>query len=288
MNRNYYAIIPADVRYDRDLSPNAKLLYGEITALSNAEGYCWATNNYFAELYDVTKRSIQGWISQLEKKSYIRVEVVSVGHNDSSRKIYLNNRGEKNYTGEKNDTPPRKKVHGGHEKNFTIPHEENCTHNNTSFNTTINNTKNINNKSDLPEIRSVDQTLAKKVSPVDIEKEFKTLWKLYPRKIGKKKAFDTYKKARKVKKIPYETIQNGLYRYIRYLEQQGTEEQYIMHGSTWFNQEKWQDEYITTGVYKKPKNSTEYLKMKYGGNFYEPNRNGEIIEHNSEVISEFL
>ena len=43
------------------------------------------------------------------------------------------------------------------------------------------------------------------------------LWKLYPRKIGKKKAFDSYKKARKLKKIPYETIENGLYRYISIL-----------------------------------------------------------------------
>ena len=55
---NYYAIIPANVRYDKTLRPNAKLLYGEITALSNTEGYCWATNSYFANLYDVESASI--------------------------------------------------------------------------------------------------------------------------------------------------------------------------------------------------------------------------------------
>ena len=85
-------------------------------------------------------------------------------------------------------------------------------------------------------------------------------------RLDKKKACDAFKKARKIKKIPYETIQNGLYRYLRYLEQQETEEQFIMHGSTWFNQEKWQDEYITTGIKKKPKNALEYFKQKYGGN----------------------
>ena len=45
---NYYAIIPADVRYDKRLKPIERLLYGEITCLSNKEGYCFASSNYFA------------------------------------------------------------------------------------------------------------------------------------------------------------------------------------------------------------------------------------------------
>ena len=74
-NPSYYAIIPANVRYS-NLKPNAKLLYGEITALSNQKGFCWSSNNYFAELYGVTKNTISLWINQLKDQNFIHVEVI--------------------------------------------------------------------------------------------------------------------------------------------------------------------------------------------------------------------
>lgn len=76
MKKSYYAIIPANVRYDKDLKPNAKLLYGEITALCNEKGFCWASNSYFAELYGVKKETISRWISDLADKRYIKVEFI--------------------------------------------------------------------------------------------------------------------------------------------------------------------------------------------------------------------
>lgn len=74
-NPNYYAIIPAKVRYDKELMANAKLLYGEITALCNDKGICWARNEYFASLYHVSNETISRWISQLNKKEYIKVKM---------------------------------------------------------------------------------------------------------------------------------------------------------------------------------------------------------------------
>jgi len=70
---NYYAIIPANVRYDNDLTPNSKLLYGEISALCNQEGYCWATNEYFSNLYQTTERTIMRNLNQLKEKGYIDI-----------------------------------------------------------------------------------------------------------------------------------------------------------------------------------------------------------------------
>lgn len=72
---SYYAIIPANVRYDKDLPPMAKLLYGEITCLTQKNGFCWATNAYFAELYGMSKDRISRLIGILEKKGYISVHV---------------------------------------------------------------------------------------------------------------------------------------------------------------------------------------------------------------------
>ena len=75
MNKGYYAIIPADVRYDVRLTPNAKLLYGEITALCNEKGFCWAMNEYFADLYSVSKVSVSKWVGNLRDCGYIEVQM---------------------------------------------------------------------------------------------------------------------------------------------------------------------------------------------------------------------
>lgn len=132
--RSYYAIIPANVRYDKDLAPNAKLLYGEITALCNEKGYCWASNQYFAELYNVSDRTIKNWISQLADKGYIQRSVkYREGTKEiEQRKLFIGR--ENNFTTSGNYVPdPR-------ENNFTTPSEKNFLDNNTSINNTFNNT----------------------------------------------------------------------------------------------------------------------------------------------------
>ena len=69
---NYYAVIPAEVRYSKKLTPNAKLLYAEITALCNMNGKCTASTDYFCRLYEVSRVSIQKWLKNLEDHNYIK------------------------------------------------------------------------------------------------------------------------------------------------------------------------------------------------------------------------
>lgn len=86
---NYFAIIPANVRYDADLRASAKLMYGEITALSSKYGVCTASNNYFARLYEVDASAISKWITQLKNKKYIEVEYETNGKEIKKRIIRI-------------------------------------------------------------------------------------------------------------------------------------------------------------------------------------------------------
>mgnify|MGYP003656561989 CR=1 FL=1 len=90
---NYYAVIPAEVRYSKQLTPNSKLLYAEITALCNMNGKCTASTQYFCSLYEVSRVSIQKWLKVLEDNNYIkRVNIYKQGSKEIlSRVITLVN-----------------------------------------------------------------------------------------------------------------------------------------------------------------------------------------------------
>ena len=85
---NYYAVIPAEVRYSKELTPNAKLLYAEITALCNMNGKCTASTQYFCRLYEVSRVSIQKWLKTLEDNNYIkRVNIYKQGSKEIETRV---------------------------------------------------------------------------------------------------------------------------------------------------------------------------------------------------------
>ena len=87
----YYSIIPSKILYNKELKANEKLLYAMITSLACKEGYCFATNNYFAEELGVHPKTVSSWISDLRDKNYIKVEMIRKENKQIiQRKIYIN------------------------------------------------------------------------------------------------------------------------------------------------------------------------------------------------------
>lgn len=218
---SYYSILTADVRYDKRLKPNEKLLFSEITALSNKRGYCNASNNYFAQLYDVTTVTASNWVNHLKDRGYIDVEMIYDGKQIKERRIFVNSNPIK-----ENFNTPKEKVEDPIKNNFKGGIKEKFKENITSSNNTSKNKQ--------------------------LEEDFNKLWKLYPRKEGKKKAFEAYKRAIKNGTTNKE-IQTGIVNYLAQIRVQRTSKQYIKQGSTWFNGECWNDEY-NVGQEKSPVN----------------------------------
>ena len=123
---SYFAVIPAYIRYCKQIEMGAKLLYGEITALANKYGFCWASNQYFADLYQVDVRTIKNWISSLKSENFIKVEIEKEGM-QTKRKIWISHEVQKMFTKGNNFHPEGKISSPRGEKNFT--------HNNTVNNT---------------------------------------------------------------------------------------------------------------------------------------------------------
>ena len=212
---SYYSIIPATVRYDHNLKANEKLMYGEITALSSKNGYCWAENRYFAELYDVHKITISKWLKNLEDNGYIRTELKYVYGTKqvSKRLIYIN------------DTPISQ-IAKGYKSNDYDPVSQNAKE---ELSTTSNN-----NTRDIKKERQSSN------DDLSISKRFEKIWKAYPNKQGKKPAFSSYKTALK-NGATDKDITEGLERYKKHLKQNTWKQ--AAQGSTWFKQNRWEDEF---------------------------------------------
>lgn len=131
---SYYSILTANVRYDNDLKANEKLLFSEITALSNKNGYCHANNNYFSTLYSVSKTSISNWINHLKERGYLKVEMIKDGKEIKERRLFPISTPIK-----ENFNTPSKKLYEGNKEKFNSPIKENFKENITSINNTSKN-----------------------------------------------------------------------------------------------------------------------------------------------------
>ena len=148
MKPNYYAILTSEVRYNENLTPNAKLLYAEITALINMNGECFASNKYFADLYGKSKTTISKWVSELVKEGYVEVKLT---YKEGTKQI------DKRYIQIKKGASLKKQVN---------PLLENAKDNNTIVN---NNTTYSNKK---PSVEEIKQYCLERNNRIDAEQFF--------------------------------------------------------------------------------------------------------------------
>ena len=210
----YWAVIPAGVRYNEQIPPNAKLLYAEISSLTQEDGYCWATNEYFQKVFGFSERTLPRLLRTLEEAGYIRIE----NGDSKKRKIYAGInplRGQNTNPAKIGTVEPCQNWQGNPDKNGRVDQKH-----------IINNNNKKNNKDER-----VDSWMRER---------FDGLWDYYPH--SKRGSKQRALKAWNSLKPDSETVDN-IARGLQYLT--GTEEWQrgigIPNVSTFLNNRYWED-----------------------------------------------
>ncbi|QAU06608.1 DNA binding protein [Gordonia phage WilliamBoone] len=94
--------------------------------------------------------------------------------------------------------------------------------------------------------------------PESYTPEFEQWWELYPRKEGKRKAFEKFVVA--LRKTTLDVLLSSVQSYVEHVTRNRTELKYIKHPATWLNGECWHDEYKSSPAMIKPKTGESILR----------------------------
>ena len=208
---SYWAVLPAAVRYDPTITAGARLLYAEISSLTDARGYCWASNSYFQQLYGISEPTVQRYLRALKAGGYIRIKDGDGGQ--GRRKIYA---GVNPLSGNpvKNDGVTPSKLTPNPVKNDTRIKKE---------------IKKENDPPKAPQGAAWEPQM------------FERFWKLYPRKRDKLKALRAWDKLKADRKL-MQTMSAALKAQMATEEWQRDNGRAIPYPSTWINNRRWEDE----------------------------------------------
>lgn len=131
-------------------------------------------------------------------------------------------------------------------KNLTTRNKKNKELDKKDFNGNNNITnKNITNK-------NIKKNISDKVADVPskeeniLKNEFEELWLMYPKKRGKKEAYESYCKYRKSLNSDYitkEDVEKGIINYNNYIKENHIQDRFIKYGSKFFEERAWEDDY---------------------------------------------
>lgn len=215
---SYWAVLPAAVRYDEQIPPNAKLLYAEISSLTDRTGYCYASNAYFEGLFGLSERTVIRLIKSLAAAGYISVEDATGG--STLRKIFA---GVNPIAGppDKNVSTPRQKCQHPPDKNVRENNKEN------------------NKENDPPKApKGAGRKEGTKITADWKSERFEAFWKYYPRGEKRQAAIRAWDKLRPSDELIIEIA--------RALKRQMASEDWmrgigIPYASTYLNQARWTD-----------------------------------------------
>ncbi|MCM6850020.1 helix-turn-helix domain-containing protein, partial [Lactococcus lactis] len=111
----------------------------------------------------------------------------------------------------------------------------------------------------------------------DLETRFNNIWKIYPNKKGKPKALLAYKRAVKSGTTD-EEIKTGLENYLAEIRVKNTQQNYIKHGSTWFNGKGWEDDYDLMPIQNQTYKNNKVVKSA-------PNWSNQRFEKDEETLT---
>lgn len=234
-----YGITPRLLFKDKRLSGGAKLVYTCLSSYGSGhtdDRTVWPSINTMCEECGLSNKTVIKHLKSLEELGYIKILKQTRNDGGYSNNVYVLSgtiqvEKSSNYT-----TPSGVSTQGVVE---SVPYPSGVSTqglvdsvhtNNTNKTIPYNNT----NKTNMVSFADQESTAER----------FEKLWKLYPRKSRKKDAFNAYKRAIK-KGVTDEEIKAGIENYNKQIKSQHTESQFIAQGGTWFNQERWNDEYTT-------------------------------------------
>ena len=211
----YWAVLPADVRYDPDLPPMARLLYAEISSLTDQTGFCYASNAYFLRVFEIAERTLQRHLRVLEEHGYLRIEDGDGGH--GRRKIFTGIN-PLNTNPVKNDGVTPTEMTGPPVKNVT----QNKTETKTGEQTPLS-----------PPRGGGD--------PIWDPEAFERFWKLYPKKRDKAKAIREWNRLKADRKL-MRKMSAALGAQMASEEWQRDNGRAIPYPCRWLSHRRWEDE----------------------------------------------
>ena len=228
-----YGLVFKRVMKDRNISIEAKALYSYLSAYAGADESSFPSVELIKHELNIGKQRYQRARRELENAGYLQVDRKQNGN------IYGSNL----YTLFHN--PRQVDIRPVDSQPVEIQSVDNqpTTNNSITNNNVTSNSKTINN------------------SATDVTRErFEEWWKLYDKKLDKKKAFSLFKSA--LKEHEFETIMNGTREYLKTI----TDKQYQKYPKTFLSQESYLNDFSEE---LQPSGMDQLNRMKYDESYWD-------------------